>query len=424
MNQPTIRVSPSDLPKFSFLQYRNYLGEFKTEIDKARVRYNLGIPDSLSFKWGNIGGTIENQVDLIQLVNQKVNNQYDAIQSTVTGLITKTNTLSDSILTLNNEKNTIQIVNENYKQELEQRLLEIEREISQNASLIKLIGGDGVVVDLSAVNAQITSLKQRVTALETNQTTVDLSAINSAISQLQSDKTTMQGTINSLATQNSTLQSNISTLQTTIQSLQTEIQRLQAQIGINSVESISVSRDNIEATTASDKATIIVTATFTNGSTREVTSECTIESSNTNVATWNNGIVFIGAGEAVITYTYSYNGITRTASTNVSVSNTSVDVPTQYVGYAPSWSQVLGNQTFATTTVARTWTQANTPAIEAASMGFYICTTQNITSITNVFPYTVNDTWLRSEIYGGITYNIYRLGPVLSTDNTITITIN
>lgn len=422
MNQPTIRVSPSDLPKFSFLQYRNYLGEFKTEIDKARVRYNLGIPDSLSFKWGNIGGTIENQVDLIQLVNQKVNNQYDAIQSTVTGLITKTNTLSDSILALNNEKSNIQIVNENYKQELEQRLLELEREVSQNATLIKLMGGDGVVVDLSSITSQITALKNRVTALENNP--VDLSNITSAITQLQNDRTSMQSTISSLSDQNTTLQTTITSLQTTIQSLQTEIQRLQAQIGINSIESISVSRDNIEATTASDKATIIVTATFTNGSTREVTSECTVESSNTNVATWNNGIVFIGAGEAVITYTYSYNGITRTASTNVSVSNTSVDVPTQYVGYAPSWSQVLGNQTFATTTVARTWTQANTPAIEASSMGFYICTTQNITSITNVFQYTVNDTWLRSEIYGGITYNIYRLGPVLSTDNTITITIN
>ena len=422
MNQPTIRVSPSNLPKFSFLQYRNYLGEYKTEIDKARVRYNLGIPDSLSFKWGNIGGTIENQADLMQLVRQSVQNQYTILSQTVDGLVNKTNTLTDNILTINNDRNSIQLANENYKQELEQRLLELEREVSQNATLIKLMGGDGVVVDLGSITSQITALKNRVTALENNP--IDLSNITLSITQLQNDRTSMQSTINSLSGQNATLQTTITSLQTTIQGLQTDIARLQAQIGINGVESISVSRDNIEATTASDKATIIVTATYTNGTTREVTAECTIESSNTNVATWNNGIVFVGAGEAVITYTYSYNGITRTALTNVSVSNASVDVPTQYVGYAPSWSQVLGNQTFATTTVARTWTQANSPAIEAASMGFYICTTQNIASITNVFPYTVNDTWLRSEIYGGITYNIYRLGPVSSTDNTITITIN
>ena len=147
MNQPTIRVSPSDLPKFSFLQYRNYLGEFKTEIDKARVRYNLGIPDSLSFKWGNIGGTIENQTDLMQLVRQSVNNQYTVLSQTVDGLVNKVNTLTDNILTINNDRNSIQLANENYKQELEQRLLELEREVSQNATLIKLIGGDGVAVD-------------------------------------------------------------------------------------------------------------------------------------------------------------------------------------------------------------------------------------------------------------------------------------
>lgn len=422
MNQPTIRVSPSDLPKFNFLQYRNYLGEFKTEIDKARVRYNLGIPDSLSFKWGNIGGTIENQTDLMQLVRQSVNNQYTVLSQTVDGLVNKANTLTDNILTINNDRNSIQLANENYKQELEQRLLELEREVSQNATLIKLIGGDGVVVDLSSITSQITALKNRVTALENNP--VDLSNITSAITQLQNDRTSMQSTISTLSDQNITLQTTITSLQTTIQGLQTDIQRLQAQIGINSIESISVSRNNIEATTASDKATIIVTATFTNGSTREVTSECTVESSNTNVATWNNGIIFVGAGSATITYTFSYNGVTRTATTLVTVTSTQQDIPTQFVGYAQNYSQVIDNNNFACNTVYGTWTESNTPYTGAAPYRFFIITTQTINSVleAGLFPWDLaSQEPLTISGNGGILYRVYQGEPVRERDVSITI---
>ena len=79
-------------------------------------------------------------------------------------------------------------------------------------------------------------------------------------------------------------------------------------LGITTLQSISVSRNEIEATTASDKANIIVTATFSTGNTRDITSECNVESSNTNVATWNNGIQFIGVGTAIITFTYTLFG--------------------------------------------------------------------------------------------------------------------
>lgn len=44
--------------------------EYSTEVDKARVRRNLGIPDEYSFTWGNISGILENQEDLMALINQ------------------------------------------------------------------------------------------------------------------------------------------------------------------------------------------------------------------------------------------------------------------------------------------------------------------------------------------------------------------
>jgi hypothetical protein len=36
-----------------------YLSEFRTELEKAKVRKNLGIADDASLLWGNIDGVIE-----------------------------------------------------------------------------------------------------------------------------------------------------------------------------------------------------------------------------------------------------------------------------------------------------------------------------------------------------------------------------
>jgi hypothetical protein len=36
-----------------------YLSEFRTELEKAKVRKNLGIADDSSLLWGNIDGVIE-----------------------------------------------------------------------------------------------------------------------------------------------------------------------------------------------------------------------------------------------------------------------------------------------------------------------------------------------------------------------------
>lgn len=49
----------------------NYLGEYRTELERAKVRKNLGIADEQSLLWGSIDGTIESQKDLVQYVEQK-----------------------------------------------------------------------------------------------------------------------------------------------------------------------------------------------------------------------------------------------------------------------------------------------------------------------------------------------------------------
>lgn len=49
----------------------NYLGEYRTELEKAKVRKNLGIADDQSLLWGSIDGHIENQKDLVDYIENK-----------------------------------------------------------------------------------------------------------------------------------------------------------------------------------------------------------------------------------------------------------------------------------------------------------------------------------------------------------------
>lgn len=48
-----------------------YLGEYRTELERAKVRKNLGIADESSLLWGSIDGTIEAQKDLVRYIEQK-----------------------------------------------------------------------------------------------------------------------------------------------------------------------------------------------------------------------------------------------------------------------------------------------------------------------------------------------------------------
>ena len=49
----------------------NYLSEFRTEIEKAQARKNLGIPDEMQMKWGGMSGYVEEQRDLVEYMELK-----------------------------------------------------------------------------------------------------------------------------------------------------------------------------------------------------------------------------------------------------------------------------------------------------------------------------------------------------------------
>ena len=67
----------------------NFLGEFRTELDKKKVLANLGIATSLSLEWANIKGHIGDNKDLIGELNArtKYTTQIGDFQNTVISII-------------------------------------------------------------------------------------------------------------------------------------------------------------------------------------------------------------------------------------------------------------------------------------------------------------------------------------------------
>ena len=58
------------------LMKSNYLGEFRTQLEKAKARKNLGIGDEFLLTWGNITGRIEDNKDLTTFIENQWKYEY------------------------------------------------------------------------------------------------------------------------------------------------------------------------------------------------------------------------------------------------------------------------------------------------------------------------------------------------------------
>ena len=58
------------------LMKSNYLGEFRTQLEKAKARRNLGIGDEYTLTWGNITGHIEDNTDLVEFIENQWKYEY------------------------------------------------------------------------------------------------------------------------------------------------------------------------------------------------------------------------------------------------------------------------------------------------------------------------------------------------------------
>lgn len=66
-NKKGTTISSEPIP----LLKNKYLSEYRTELEKAKVRKNLGIADDQSLLWGSLNGHIEEQKDLVTYIESK-----------------------------------------------------------------------------------------------------------------------------------------------------------------------------------------------------------------------------------------------------------------------------------------------------------------------------------------------------------------
>lgn len=143
----------------------NYLSEFRTEIEKAQARKNLGIPDEMQMKWGGMSGYVEEQRDLVEYMEMKW--KY-------------TTELSEDITTVEQALDYIMELITSYTDQngevtnIKEELKTITKDIEDTNSLLKETE-EALQKNIDTNSEDITSLEESV------------KTINSALEQLNQD---------------------------------------------------------------------------------------------------------------------------------------------------------------------------------------------------------------------------------------------
>lgn len=369
MRQPTVYTSPGERPKFNFLLTENYLSEFRSEIDKARVRQNLGIPDNYNLYWGNIKGNIRNQLDLISLLDKDLG-------------------LSQINTSINN----------------------LQSYVLNHEAYIKALG------DVTEISNLVTDIRQNAT---------DISNLTLKVNQLMNGSNTGSGggtpsypttdysqDINTLKSKVNGLESKMSEVESKVIALESRIATLESTVNGPVLTRIYASQTSISITTEGN-SNIAIYAEYSNNSSVEITNTCTVSFSNNSIANYSNGII-TPRTEGYTKITFTYNG--KTCEVELTVTNTQSETPIypQYIGFATSPSQIFENTTFKVDNISGDWSGKNIHTYGTTDIyGIFIITTQNIQSIDQnglAIDLTEANRGTLPHSTNGQTYTIYMAG--------------
>lgn len=373
MRQPTVYTSPGERPKFNFLLTENYLSEFRSEIDKARVRQNLGIPDNYNLYWGNIKGNIRNQLDLISLLDKDLG-------------LSQINT----------------------------NISNLQQYVLNHEAYIKALG------DVTEISNLVTNVRQNAT---------DISNLTLKVNQLMNGssgggtpsypttdysqdinklKTDMQSVLNQLAN----VSGRFDTLENRISGLESRIATLESKVNGPVLTRIYASQTNISITTEGS-SNITIYAEYSNNNSVEITNSCNVSFSNNSIANYSNGTI-TPLTEGYTKITFTYNG--KTCEVELTVTNTQSETPIypQYIGFASDYSQIFENTTFKVDNISGDWSGKNIHTYGTTDIyGVFIITTQNIQSITQdglAIDLTEANKGTLTHSTNGQTYTIYMAG--------------
>ena len=391
MRQPTVYTSPGERPKFNFLLTENYLSEFRSEIDKARVRQNLGIPDNYNLYWGNIKGNIRNQLDLISLLDKdlglsQINANIHNLQAYVLNHEAYIKALGDVT-----------------------EISKLVTDIRQNATNIsnltlkvnQLMNGSNT--EGGTPSYPTTDYSQDINTLKTNVQTI--------ISDVSTLKTNMQTVLSQSATI-SRLESKVSEVDSKVTALESRIAALESTVNGPILTRIYASQTNISITTEGNSI-INIYAEYSNNSSVEITNTCNVSFSNNSIANYSNGTI-TPLIEGYTKITFTYNGKTCEVELTVTNSQPEVVAYPQYIGFATSPSQIFENTTFKVDNISGDWSGKNIHTYGTTDIyGIFIITTQNIQSIDQsglAIDLTEANKGTLLHSTNGQTYTIYMAG--------------
>lgn len=423
--QSTIYTNQTSTPVFDYLRVSKFLGEFTTEVDKARVRKNLGIPDEYSYNWGHIGGSIENQEDLSKILNSLTKEQqkhYSLIQGINSTLVDLRGLIGEG---------TGSHVSSIYKtiESFHKDLLSLQINVAQNSTDI---------IRLSTANANNNNTNTGCNGCcnsgntnsgnngVTNPDDYGGNTIDQAlISQIATNKTDIE----QLKTRVSILEGNAggSGDGSDFTAILNRLDLLETAIKTNTLSKLEITPSSgitVDGVDAGEQSVQVI-AHYTKIEPVDVTAECTVNTSNSKVAVWDtttHKVQIIGSGTATLTFMFRSKSITLKVT--VGASEVTPQLP-QWVGYADTWEDLLTKTSVSS--VGGTWTPSNTLDVHQSQMfAFWVITTQSIKSMVDIgtidLTQALQTTWNDSPDGSGNTYNVYLVG-VTSTP-TLTITIN
>lgn len=154
----TVFSKPLDIHFTQCLQKDNYLSEFVTEIDKAKVRENLGISDEYTMTWENIQGFVESNEQIMGLFN-RLNDQYNELRRLIS------NTDSGETIIDSEELNSLKALVQKNSDDISNIKVQLQGLQFQITELQNRPDNDTVYND-SQIRSLITNLTNRVSALE------------------------------------------------------------------------------------------------------------------------------------------------------------------------------------------------------------------------------------------------------------------
>lgn len=396
MQQPKIKISQHNAPpdeKCVYFKLNNYFSELKTEIDKARARYNLGIADEYSNTWENIIGKPDIQ-SLLDTLKQQIVSTYNLgnlagglqdIRSRILELETKTQGI---------DSNTLTDVNKLWS------------DVARNSRDILALqsGGD-------------TSLVNRVSTLEEQMANIGGTST----------------TINNILTRLTALEQGGGS-STDLTEVWSAIHALQSAIASDQIESISLSQQTLNVDVNAGNQSIIVYAKHSRLTELEnVTAQCTCNTSDLRVAYWNNEedkVVIVGTGRCVLTF--SYAGLTSTLSVEVTENGSQpIGNDIFLIGYATSLNEILSDEKYRKTQLnSIAWNSTNIPkqneSIEGNSVNLYVAIPQKYSTLNVTvggLPVTMDQMSSRPTL-NSVTYIPYKISQITSYDIEFNINVN